>query len=95
MFGGVGIYAGDTFFALIAGDVLYFKVDDATRPDFEARGSRPFMPFGDEHGVMQYYAVAEEILEDVEELRAWAEKAIDAARRKKGGGGRRSRPTRR
>src|SRR5438552_14534467 len=27
MFGGVGIYAGDRFFALIADDTLYLKVD--------------------------------------------------------------------
>jgi len=38
MFGGVGIYAGDLFFALIADDTLYFKVDDSNRPDFEQRG---------------------------------------------------------
>lgn len=31
MFGGVGLYAGDLFFALIAGDVLYLKADEATR----------------------------------------------------------------
>jgi hypothetical protein len=30
MFGGVGLYAGDLFFALIAGDVLYLKADKAT-----------------------------------------------------------------
>ena len=37
MFGGVGIYSGDLFFALIADDALYFKVDDSNRGDFEAR----------------------------------------------------------
>ena len=35
MFGGVGIYAQGLFFALIAENRLYFKVDDATQPDFE------------------------------------------------------------
>src|SRR5881275_1465510 len=37
MFGGVGIYASDRFFALIADDMLYLKVDESNRPDFEAR----------------------------------------------------------
>ena len=37
MFGGVGIYAGDLFFALIDDDTLYFKVDDSNRSDFEKR----------------------------------------------------------
>ncbi len=27
MFGGVGLYAGALFFALLAGDVLYLKTD--------------------------------------------------------------------
>ena len=36
MFGGVGIYSGDLFFALIDDDTLYFKVDDSTRPGFVA-----------------------------------------------------------
>lgn len=47
MFGGVGIYSGTTFFALIGNDVLYFKVDERTRVDFEARGMRAFRPFGE------------------------------------------------
>ena len=83
MFGGVGIYDGDLFFALIAGDTLFFKADDVNRPEFEARGLQPFRPFEDHHEVMSYYAVGEETIEDVEELRQWAAKSIDAARRKK------------
>jgi DNA transformation protein len=54
MFGGVGIYAGDLFFALIADDVLYFKVDDSNRGDFEARRMGPFQPYGPSGEGMQY-----------------------------------------
>ncbi len=82
MFGGVGIYSGEAFFALIADDVLYFKVDDSNRPDFEARQMGPFQPYGLEGEVMQYYQVPEELLEDVEGLRPWAEKALAVAARK-------------
>jgi DNA transformation protein len=84
MFGGVGIYSGDLFFALIADDVLYFKADASTRPDFEARGMGPFRPFGDEGGTMQYYQVPEDLLEDPDALRPWAEKAAAIARQNKG-----------
>ncbi len=42
MFGGVGIYAGDLFFALIAEDRLYFKTGDLNREDFEKEGMEPF-----------------------------------------------------
>jgi DNA transformation protein and related proteins len=83
MFGGVGLYAGDVFFALIADDTVYFKTDDATRPEFEARGMKPFRPFGDGGGTMQYYQVPEDLLEDPEALRPWAEKAVAIARRHK------------
>lgn len=81
MFGGIGISSGGLPFALLDDDVLYFKVDDVTRPDFERLGLGPFRPFGDDGPAMQYYRVAEEILEDVDELRAWAGRALDAARR--------------
>jgi len=90
MFGGVGIYAGQRFFALIADDALYFKVDDTNRPDFERLGMRPFQPYGEGGEVMQYYQVPAEILEDPEALRPWADKAIAVAANKvKGKRGRR------
>ena len=82
MFGGVGIYSADRFFALIADDTLYFKVDASTRPEFEARGMEPFRPFGDARGSMQYYQVPEDVLEDPDLLRPWAEKALNIARKK-------------
>jgi DNA transformation protein len=81
MFGGVGLYARDLFFALIDDDVLYFKVDSENRPAFEARGMGPFMPFGPGKEVMQYYEVPGDVLEDAELLGAWAEAAIEVARR--------------
>lgn len=80
MFGGVGLYSGDLFFALIAEDTLYFKVDASNRPDFEERGMEPFRPFGEDGGTMQYYQVPEDLLEDPDALRPWAEKAVAVAR---------------
>lgn len=82
MFGGVGLYFDGLFFALIAGDVLYFKVDDSNRPDYEAAGMDPFRPFGRASYAMRYYEVPAGVLEDRESLRRWAEKSLAAARRK-------------
>ena len=82
MFGGVGIYSGDLFFALLADDTLFFKVDDSNRPDFDARGMSPFRPYGEEGEVMQYYEVPADLLDDPEGLRPWAEKSIAVAARK-------------
>lgn len=82
MFGGVGIYADKLFFALIDDDTLYFKVDDSNRPDFERSGMKPFQPYGEGGEIMQYYQVPTDLLEDLEALRPWAEKAIAVAARK-------------
>lgn len=79
MFGGVGIYSGDRFFALLDDDVLYFKVDDTNRGDFEARGMGPFRPAGPDGEVMQYYEVPADVLEDADALRPWALRALVVA----------------
>ena len=78
MFGGAGIYAQGLFFALIAEDRLYFKVNDTTRPDFEQLGMEPFRPFG-EDSAMGYYEVPADVVEDSVQLAAWMNKAIDVA----------------
>jgi DNA transformation protein len=84
MFGGVGIYAQKLFFALIAADRLYFKVDDATRPEFENRGMEPFRPFG-EDSAMGYFEVSADVVEDAALLETWMKKAIDVAAAAKSG----------
>jgi len=81
MFGGVGLYAGDLFFALMDDDVLYFKVDDHTRARFEELGMGPFRPEGDGGQVMQYFEVPAHVLEDAEALAPWATDAVEVARR--------------
>jgi DNA transformation protein len=70
------------FFGLIAGDVLYFKVDDENQPGYQAAGSMPFQPYGEGSYSMSYYEVPVGVLEDVDQLRAWARGAVAAAERK-------------
>ena len=82
MFGGVGIYGPGLFFALIADDRLYFKVDDSNRGEFAERGMGPFMPFGDSQ-VMQYYEVPGDVLDDLDGLESWVAKALIVARAKR------------
>ncbi|GMR05981.1 MAG: TfoX/Sxy family protein [Gammaproteobacteria bacterium] len=79
MFGGVGLYADGIFFALLADDVLYLKVDDANRHDYELAGMDAFRPYPDKSRVMQYYEVPVEVLEDQEELHKWSMKSVAAA----------------
>ena len=83
MFGAVGLYSGELFFALIDDDILYLKVDDETRPEFEARGMKPFQPYGDGTTSMNYQQLPEDVLEDPDALRQWSQRALDVARRSK------------
>jgi DNA transformation protein len=79
MFGGAGIYFDGLFFALLADDVLYFKVDEANKADYLNAGTGPSKPFGSYE--MSYYEVPADVLEDEEQLKEWAHKAFSAAMR--------------
>lgn len=82
MFGAVGIYSGEHFFAVIDSDRLYFKVDDQTRPKFEAAGMRPAEIVADGKVVtLSYWEVPLGALEAVDELRSWVKDALDVAKR--------------
>jgi DNA transformation protein len=80
MFSGAGLYQDDVFFALIFSDTLYFKVNDDTRPDYEARGMRRFQPYEDKPDLsFTYYEVPADVLEDREQLVVWARRSVQAA----------------
>lgn len=78
MFGGHGLYCGGAFFAIIADGRLYFKTDAVSRRGYEGRGMGPFRP-NPKQTLKTYYEVPVEVLEDDEELAAWAERALAAA----------------
>jgi DNA transformation protein len=80
MFGGVGLYYEELFFGLIMRDTLYFRVDDANRPDYEALGMRRFQPYADKpHLSFNYFEVPAHVLEDADELIVWARRSLQAA----------------
>lgn len=81
MFGGTGLYCRGLFFGIVARDQLYLKVDGETRAEFENAGSRPFKPYADRPGTMQYYNVPVDVLESAPELVRWARRAVGAAGR--------------
>lgn len=81
MFGAVGLYCRGLFFGIIAGDVLYLKVDETTRGDYERAGMGPFCPYPERGGTMQYFAVPVGVLESPEELARWAKRAVTVAGR--------------
>ena len=79
MFGGVGLYAGDVFFGILAADMLYLKVNDATRPEYEAAGSTRFKPYDRGPMSISYYSVPVAVLESAPTLVEWARRAVAAA----------------
>jgi TfoX/Sxy family transcriptional regulator of competence genes/predicted nucleotidyltransferase len=85
MFGGFGIYQGDIFFALIANDTLYFKVDDNSRPLYESYSSKPFFYEGKDgkRVTMSYWEVPVDIFENSPKLAQWVEQAVNAATQSK------------
>ncbi len=94
MFGGVGIMRDGVMFALLAGDAMYFRVNERTRPKFEAEGCGPFSykRSGREVAIGSYYAVPERLYDEPDALVEWAREAIGAAHAvKRGGRGRASR----
>ncbi|MBI3379134.1 TfoX/Sxy family protein [Candidatus Gottesmanbacteria bacterium] len=81
MFGGYGIYRHDIFFALIADGVLYFKINDTNRKDFQNYGSKQFIyisPKGKKM-MMDYYELPSEVMEDTDLVKDWVEKSYQIA----------------
>jgi DNA transformation protein and related proteins len=77
MFGGAGIYADGVMFAILVDDTLYLKADALSARDFAAEGNGPFTyrPKGRAPVAMSYWEVPERLLDDPEELVAWARRA--------------------
>jgi DNA transformation protein len=75
MFGGYGIYRRGVIFAIAQAGRLYLKVNEDTRPAFEARGMGPFRP-NDRQTLKSYYQVPPDVIADPEALLSWVEGAI-------------------
>ena len=78
MFGGYGLYQGAVFFGIIFKGRLYFKTDSTTQPRYREMGMTPFRPSA-KQTLKAYYEIPADILEDPEQLVAWARQAIHTA----------------
>jgi DNA transformation protein len=83
MFSGFGISADGTNFALALRAGLYFRADEATIPQFEAEGSKPFQYQTKSKTVTvgSYWQLPARLFDDPEELAGWARAALAAAQR--------------
>ena len=80
-FGGHALKHGGQQFAMIMGNTLYLRVNDETRPEYIAKGSKPFSYLTKVRRVevRTYFAAPDELLESKDALMTWARKAIRAA----------------
>jgi DNA transformation protein len=84
MFGGAGIYADGTMFALIADGVIYLKAGENNAAMFERERLAPFTYSRrkGERAVMSYRRMPDRLYDDPNELAIWARAALAAARQR-------------
>ena len=83
MFSGFSVSADGTNFALALRSGLYLRADEASIPQFEAEGSKPFQyqTRAKTVTVNSYWELPARLFDDSEELGAWARTALAAAQR--------------
>jgi DNA transformation protein len=95
MFGGHGLYLGSLFIAVVVEDRLYLRVDDLTRPRFQAAGSEPWV-YPSKNGTTTmnaYWSLPESAVDDAEEASAWGRLALEATCRKDAARASKKKPT--
>jgi DNA transformation protein len=89
LFGGAGVYCEGLMFALVFDGAIFLKVDEASIPDFEREGSRPFVytraksPGRVGRHSLSYWRLPERLYDEPDELAVWAARALAIAQRKK------------
>ena len=78
MFGGHGLYLGESFFGIVHQERLYFNTSDATRKEFVNAGMTPFQP-NERQTLKSYFEVPAAVIEDRGRLIEWAREAAAIA----------------
>ncbi len=84
LFGSQGLYLDGQYFGFVTDAAVYFRTDEESRADYLARGMRAFQPANRPRGpktVDRNFTVPQDVLDDDEQLRKWALRAAQAARR--------------
>lgn len=83
MFGGHGLYVDDLFIAIAMAERLYLKVDEQSRPRFEAAGSQRFVytTAKGEQGALHYWSAPDEAMDAPAQMQPWGRLALASALR--------------
>lgn len=84
MFGGFGLFADDTMFALVVQDKLHIRADKLSVEQFEVKGFKPYVY--KKRGfpvVTKYYAVSDELWDNTDSIITIAKHALQCAKQEK------------
>jgi DNA transformation protein len=83
MFGKTGVFCDRLMFAMVTEDTLYFRVDDHNRAVFNEAESSPPLNYEKQGRTidLSFWRAPERLLDEPDELVAWAQAALAAARR--------------
>src|SRR5580700_7086876 len=83
MFGKTGVFCNGLMFAMVTNDTLYVRVDDHNRAVFKEAESSPPLNYEKQGRTidLSFWRAPERLLDEPDELVAWAQAALAAARR--------------
>jgi DNA transformation protein len=83
MFGKTGVFCDGLMFGMVSDDTLYFRVDDDNRSVFQEARSAPPLSYEKKGATidLSFWRAPERLLDEPEELVAWARAALAAAAR--------------
>jgi DNA transformation protein len=82
MFGKTGVFCNGLMFGMVTHDTLYFRVDDHNRAVFNKAESDPPLDYEKKGRTIDpaFWRVPDRLLDEPDELVAWARAALAAAR---------------
>jgi DNA transformation protein len=83
MFGKTGVFCDGLMLGMVRDNTLYFRVDDDNRAAFKEAESFPPLNYEKKGGTIDlaFWRAPERLFDDSDELVAWAQAAMAAARR--------------
>lgn len=83
MFGATGVFCNGLMFGMVSDDTLYFRVDDGNRDAFAEAASAPPLNYDKQGKVIDlaFWPAPERLLDEPDDLVAWARLALAAAAR--------------
>ena len=83
MFGKTGVFCDGVMFGMVTENTLYFRVDDHNRAAFKEAESFPPLNYAKKGEIidLSFWRAPERLFDEPDELVAWAQAALAAARR--------------